>query len=179
MYILLEKSTVLSRSNIINIINKYAQLLIDSGHNLRNRNFDRTQRIIQKYITPYVWYSDTNIKDPYRSLWKNHIKRKSTRGYIKKLSPKNRRGADLKTSKAALSPSDAFPPKAQHQTKLTPTTTTTAIFVPIVITEVLRATTTHLRYFSEEATSNLGARVEGCQEPFLFLPGTSWQHIFA
>ena len=49
--------------------------------------------------------------------------------------------------------------------------------IPIVITEVLRATTTPLRYFPEEATSNLGARVEGCQEPFLFLPGPSWEHI--
>ena len=32
----------------------------------RSRNFDKTSRIMSKYINPFIWYMDIDLKDPYR-----------------------------------------------------------------------------------------------------------------
>ena len=52
----------------------------------RNKGFDQPRRKILKYILPSVWYTDDNIKDPYRNQWKNNIKRSFDRKKEKRIS---------------------------------------------------------------------------------------------
>ena len=46
----------------------------------RSRNFDKTSRVISKYLNPFIWYRDMDVKDPYLSRWKKDIIRKTNRG---------------------------------------------------------------------------------------------------
>ena len=77
----------------------------------RERIFDQPARKILKYITPLVWYTGENLKDPYRHQWKKKIKRsfnRKEREEKKRRDLKRRPDGELKSRKR----------------------TTTAIFVP-------------------------------------------------
>ena len=42
----------------------------------RPNNFRKTERIMLKYIQPMIWNQNESLKDPFRNLWKNRIKRR-------------------------------------------------------------------------------------------------------
>ena len=56
----------------------------------RDRIFDRDRRQITKYISPLVWYTGSNVKDPYRNNWKGKLKYKENRNLNARLKLKNK-----------------------------------------------------------------------------------------
>ena len=42
----------------------------------RPKNFKQEERIKVKYVNRYNWYTDIDLKDPFRNKWKNRVKRK-------------------------------------------------------------------------------------------------------
>ena len=49
----------------------------------RGREFNKTSRILLKYIEPYIWYKNVNLGDKYQNLWKLRLE-KNCRNLAKK-----------------------------------------------------------------------------------------------
>ena len=64
--------SMIERANLPPTDKKYIPLY-------RARTFDQPARKILKYITPLIWYTGENLKDPYRHQWKKKIKRSFNR----------------------------------------------------------------------------------------------------
>ena len=74
----------------------------------RERDFDQPRRQMIKYITPYVWYTGENIKDPYRNMWKKKVKRsfnRNIKGRRGKVDQKTNRGRRERFTTAIFVPS--------------------------------------------------------------------------
>ena len=77
-----------TKSIVLQAITKYETLCLRSKLEeederflplYRERNYDKEKRIMIKYITPYIWYTQENVKDPHRNIWKRYIKRSYNR----------------------------------------------------------------------------------------------------
>ena len=62
----------------------------------RGRDFKQDERKIMKYVSPFIWFTNENIKDPYRNMWKGKIKRSFNRN---EKHNTNKRGRVEKTEK--------------------------------------------------------------------------------
>ena len=41
----------------------------------RPNEYRREERLLTKYANTMLWFTDEDIKDPYRRAWKSHVKR--------------------------------------------------------------------------------------------------------
>ena len=81
-----------SKSIILQAITKYEMMVwrskLQKENKLylplhRDRVFNQEERKIAKYVTPMIWYTGENVKDPYRNIWKSKIKRSFNRNLNK------------------------------------------------------------------------------------------------
>ena len=92
----------------------------------RKRNYQRNIRTMLNLTSPFTWYKDVSLKDPFRGRWKSKIIRKEDRG----LCRRSGRRYERKRKKVHTDHGKVSTVEKDVTLERRGTTTTTSIFIP-------------------------------------------------